>query len=43
MSQKTRIVALTIGLTATVLAGFCLGTHQSKEALQSLASAVWGS
>ena len=43
MFQKTRIVALAIALTATVLAGFCLGSHQSKDVLQSIASAVWGS
>lgn len=43
MSQKTRIVALAISLTAVVLGGFCFGSHQPREVLQSIASAVWGS
>lgn len=43
MSQKTRIVALAVSLIAVLLAGFCFGSHQSREVLQSIASAVWGS
>ena len=43
MSQKTRIVALTVSLMAVLLTGFCFGSHQSKEVMQSIASAVWGS
>jgi hypothetical protein len=42
MSKRMSMIALAVSLTAMVLAGFCLSSHQSKV-VRSAASAVWGS